>query len=192
MIDLSISEPLFAWVILPILIFLSRIGDVTIGTLRIMFVSKGHRFIAPLLGFFEVMIWLLALTKIIQNLSNPLTYIAYGLGFATGTYIGIMIEEKLAMGVCIIRIITRSRANELVKALREENYGVTFVDAQGNNGKVALFYSVIKRVDIPHYTGIIQEYNPKAFYSIEDVRFVSEGVFPSRRRVAARPLRKGK
>jgi len=192
MIDLSISEPLFAWVILPILIFLSRIGDVTIGTLRIMFVSKGHRLIAPLLGFFEVMIWLLALTKIIQNLSNPLTYIAYGLGFATGTYIGIMIEEKLAMGVCIIRIITRSKANELVKALREENYGVTFVDAQGNNGKVALFYSIIKRVDIPHYTSIIQEYNPKAFYSIEDVRFVNEGVFPNRRRVAARPLRKGK
>ncbi|MDY7029408.1 MAG: DUF5698 domain-containing protein, partial [Spirochaetota bacterium] len=73
-IEFSISEPVFAWVILPILIFLARIADVTIGTLRIMFVSKGNRFIAPLLGFFEVMVWLIALTKIIRNLNNPMTY----------------------------------------------------------------------------------------------------------------------
>jgi uncharacterized protein YebE (UPF0316 family) len=191
-IEFSISEPVFAWVILPILIFLARIADVTIGTLRIMFVSKGNRFIAPLLGFFEVMVWLIALTKIIKNLNNPMTYIAYGAGFAMGTYIGIKIEDRLAMGTCIIRIITRSKANELVKALREEGYGVTFLDAHGNAGKVALLYSVIKRCDIPHFTDIIQKYNPKAFYSVEDVRFVNEGVFPTRRRMGERPLRKGK
>lgn len=192
MTEFSISEPLFAWVVLPILIFLARIADVTIGTMRIMFVSKGHRLIAPLLGFFEVMVWLLALTKIIQNLSNPMTYIAYGAGFAMGTYIGIKVEDRLAMGTCIIRIITSSNANELVKALREEGYGVTFLDAHGNAGKVALLYSVIKRCDIHNFAEIIQMYNPKAFYSVEDVRFVNEGVFPSRRRMAARPLRKGK
>ncbi|HDQ14052.1 MAG TPA: DUF2179 domain-containing protein [Sediminispirochaeta sp.] len=187
-----LSDPFFSWVVLPMLIFLARILDVSIGTLRIMFVSKGQRMLAPILGFFEVLIWLLALTRIMQNLSNPMTYIAYSAGFATGTYIGILLEEKLAMGICIIRIITRDRANQLVKVLRAEGYGVTFLEAQGNLGKVAVLYSLIKRSDIAHFTEIIHEYNPKAFYSIEDVRFVSQGVFPARRRVIARPLRKGK
>jgi len=186
------SEPVFSWVILPVLIFLARIADVTIGTLRIMFVSKGHRIIAPLLGFFEVMLWLLALTKIIQNLSNPMTYIAYGAGFAMGTHIGIVLEEKLAMGACIIRIITRTKANLLVIALREQGYGVTFLDAQGNAGKVALLYSVVRRRDIPHFREIIQTYNPKAFFSIEDVRYVNEGGFLPGKRNISRPLRKGK
>jgi len=192
MMSYILSDPFFSWVVLPMLIFLARILDVSIGTLRIMFVSKGQRMLAPILGFFEVLIWLLALTRIMQNLSNPMTYIAYSAGFATGTYIGILLEEKLAMGICIIRIITRDRANQLVKVLRAEGYGVTFLEAQGNLGKVAVLYSLIKRSDIAHFTEIIHEYNPKAFYSIEDVRFVSQGVFPARRRVIARPLRKGK
>lgn len=187
-----LSGPIFSWVILPVLIFLARIMDVTIGTLRIMFVARGHRMIAPVFGFFEVLIWLLALTRIMQNLSNPMTYLAYGAGFAAGTYIGISLEERLAMGVCIIRIITRSRADRLLDELRIEGYGVTALDAYGNSGKVAIFYSIIKRSDIPHFTELINTYNPKAFYSIEDVRFVSQGVFPSRKRVIARPLRKGK
>lgn len=166
--------------------------DVTIGTLRIMFVARGHRFIAPVFGFFEVLIWLVALTRIMQNLSNPMTYFAYGAGFAAGTYIGITIEERLAMGSCIIRIITRMKADQLVSGLRSEGYGVTSLDAVGNGGKVAILYSIIKRSDIPHFTELIHAYNPKAFYSIEDVRFVNQGVFPSRKRVIARPLRKGK
>lgn len=174
------------------MIFLARIMDVSIGTLRIMFVARGHKLIAPLFGFFEVLIWLAALTKIMQNLSNPMTYFAYGMGFAAGTYIGITIEEKLAMGTCIIRIITRTKADQLVSALRSEGYGVTSLDAMGNGGKVAILYSIIKRADIPHFTELIQTYNPNAFYSIEDVRFVTQGSFPVRQRVLARPLRKGK
>jgi len=96
------------------------------------------------------------------------------------------------MGVCIIRIITRKGADELVNALRIKGYGVTVLDARGNSGPVAVFYSVIHRADIPCYVETINTYNSKAFYSIEDVRLVNSGVFPVHRRVVARPLRKGK
>lgn len=187
-----ISEPLFSWVILPLLIFVGRIADVSIGTMRIVFVSRGHKYIAPVLGFFEVLIWLLALTNIMQNLSNPLTYIAYGAGFAMGNFIGISLEERLAMGMCVVRIITRRDAHHLVEQLRLEGYGVTVMDADGNYGKVAVFYSVIKRSCLTHFVGIINKYNPKAFYTVEDVRFVNEGQYPGESRVWRRPLRKGK
>ncbi|MDX9801525.1 MAG: DUF2179 domain-containing protein [Spirochaetia bacterium] len=173
-----LGDPFFSWVILPLLIFFARIADVTIGTMRIVFISRGHKIIAPLLGFCEVVIWLVALTKIMENLSNPLTYFAYGAGFAMGTYIGISLEERLAMGKCIIRSITAKNANELVKKLRLEGYGVTVLEAEGNSGKVAVFYSIINRSCLPGYINIINTYNSKAFYTIEDVRFVNEGYFP--------------
>ena len=190
--DLLYQGPIFTWGVLPLLIFLARVADVSIGTMRIVLVSRGHRVIAPLLGFVEVIIWLLALTNIMQNLGNPATYIAYGAGFAAGNYLGIVLEDKLAMGVCVIRTITRRGANALVDVLRKEDFGVTVLDAQGNMGRVAVFYSVLKRSDLPRYVDIIHTYNPKAFYSIEDVRFVKSGIFPQRARLLSRPLRKGK
>ena len=92
-----LSSDLFSWVVLPIIIILSRMVDVTLGTVRIILVSRGSRFVAPILGFFEVLIWIVVISQIMQNLNNPLCYIAYALGFALGTYFGIMVEEKLAI-----------------------------------------------------------------------------------------------
>src|SRR4030042_5365997 len=87
---------LFRWVLLPALIFLARIADVTLQTLRILFVSRGNRILAPLLGFFEVLIWILVIGQIMQNLDHALCYIAYASGFAAGTWGGIVIDDKLA------------------------------------------------------------------------------------------------
>ena len=96
---------LYTYLLLPLLIFCARIIDVSIGTLRIIFVSKGKRNIAPLLGFFEVLVWILAISEIMQNLNNWVCYVAYAAGFAAGNYVGMIIEEKLAIGILIIRII---------------------------------------------------------------------------------------
>ena len=93
------DSSLFTYAILPVLIFLSRLIDVTIGTLRIIMVSKGQKSWAPILGFFEVLIWLIAISKIFQNLDNWLCYVTYAAGFATGNYIGLFLEEKLAVGI---------------------------------------------------------------------------------------------
>ena len=99
-----LSSGLFSWVVLPLIIVFARVIDVTLGTLRIIFVSRGDRTIAPILGFFETLIWVVVISQIMQNLNNPMTYIAYALGFALGNYIGISVEDKLAIGHLVVRI----------------------------------------------------------------------------------------
>lgn len=172
-----------------LLIFLARVSDVTLGTLRISFISKGEKFIAPAFAFFEMLIWLFAISQIVQNLDNPVYYIAYALGFASGVFVGLLVEEKLAFGTRLIRTITRMDATALIETLRERGFGVTSVSAEGNAGSVSVIYSVIRRADLDRYVGLIKSMNPNAFYSIEDIRSVREGVFPTRETPAARASR---
>jgi uncharacterized protein YebE (UPF0316 family) len=167
----------FTYVILPLLIFLARITDVSIGTIRIVMVAKGQKIIAPILGFFEVLIWLLAISKIMQNLDNWVCYVAYGAGFATGNYIGMIIEEKLAMGIVQLQIITRRDAQDLIEKLKTEGYGITHQEAHGAIEEVSIIYSIIKRTELAHVVDIIRIYNPNAFYSIADVKFVNKGLY---------------
>lgn len=184
------DSTLFAYFILPFLIFLARIMDVTIGTIRIVMVSKGQKLWAPMLGFFEVLIWLIAISRIFQNLDNWVNYVAYAGGFATGNYIGLILEEKLAMGIVKIQIITRKSAADLIVNLRKAGYGITHHEAKGSNENVSIIYSIIKRNEIQKVENIVKTTNPKAFYSIEDVKTVSHGVFPVK--AAVRRWRKGK
>ncbi len=172
---------LTVWLIIPLLIFLARIIDVSIGTVRVIFVAKGVRLLAPILGFFEVFIWLLAIGQILKNLTTWQNYIAYASGFAMGNYVGMMIESKLAIGSVLIRVITLREARELLDALREKNFRVTDIDAEGRDGPVKVLFSVVARNSIPRILEIVKEYNPRAFYSIEDIRYVREGISPPRK-----------
>ncbi len=180
----------FTYVLLPFLIFLARITDVTLGTMRIVMISKGHKSWAPLLGFVEIFVWLLAMTKIFENLDNWLCYVAYAGGFGTGNLIGLMIEEKLAVGIVKIQIITRTKADKLIENLKAAGYGITYHEARGSNDYVSIIYSIIKRNDISKVEEIVQVTNPKAFYSIEDVKSVSHLLHPIK--TGSRPWRKGK
>ena len=181
---------LFKWVILPILIFFARILDVTVGTVRILFVSRGHKLWAPVLGFFEVIIWLLAIGQIIQNMTNWICYIAYGCGFAMGNLIGITLEEKLAYGKLVVRIITGKDADALIQRLRRKGFGVTSMDAHGGQGKVRVIYLVIERSDLENVTDTVQRHHPKAFYTVEDTRMVQQGIFPGKKNILERSLDK--
>jgi uncharacterized protein YebE (UPF0316 family) len=169
---------LYSWVLLPILIFFARVGDVTLGTIRIIFVSKGIKYLAPLVGFVEILIWLLAIGQIMQNFDNAYYYLFYAGGFATGNFVGIIIEEKLSIGTIGIRVITRKDASALTIALRKARFGVTVVDAEGPKGPVKLIYSIIKRNTAEQFIKLVNKYIPLAFYSIEDIREVSE-ILPS-------------
>ncbi len=171
---------LFTYFILPLLIFIARICDVTIGTMRIVMVAKGQKFWAPVMGFFEVFIWIITMSKVMQNLDNFLCYIGYAGGFATGNLVGLLLEEKLAMGIVKIQIITAREANLLIEALKKAGYGITHQEAQGSTEKVSIIYSIIKRSELTKVEEIIRSYNPRAFYSIEDVKFVSQGIYPIR------------
>ncbi|OFX81895.1 MAG: hypothetical protein A2X12_11180 [Bacteroidetes bacterium GWE2_29_8] len=170
------NSDLFAWVILPLLIFFSRICDVSIGTIRVIFVAKGFKLLAPLLGFFEVIIWLIAVSQIMQHLDNIMSYIAYGGGFAAGNYIGIILEEKISIGNVVMRIIPKKNTDALIKTLREHGYGLTLVDAEGAMGtKFKMIFMVIQRQSVNDVIVTINSHNPNAFYSIEDVKAVSDG-----------------
>ncbi|MBS4014373.1 MAG: DUF2179 domain-containing protein [Bacteroidetes bacterium] len=167
----------WSWVVLPLLIFFARIIDQSVGTLRLIFVSKGYKKIAPILGFFEVIIWLIAIAQIMKHLDNPLCYIAYGGGFAMGNYIGILIEEKLSIGNVILRVIPKKDTSDLISHLRESGFGVTSVKAEGAKGEVDIVFTIIKRKDIAMAIEIINRFNPNAFYTIEEVKAVKEGYF---------------
>lgn len=171
------DSAIFSYLLMPLLIFLARICDVSIGTLRIIFVSKGKRNIAPILGFFEVLIWITAISKIMQNLDNYTNYIAYAAGFATGNFVGMIIEEKLAMGIQMIRVFAHERGPELVQTLNGNGYGVTVIEAHGARESVQLICTIVQRNELAAVLNLINTFNPKAFYTIEDIKSVNEGIF---------------
>ncbi|MGB7789074.1 DUF2179 domain-containing protein [Methanoregula sp.] len=180
MLESVISPTVFAYVIVPLLIFCARVCDMSLDTIRVIFMSKGIQYLPAFIGFFEVIIWLIAIGQVMNNLTNAVCYIAYGAGFATGTFVGMTLEERLSLGLTSVRIITKEDPAELMQFLRSNNYGVTSIDGEGGTGKVKMVFTIIKRQDLPHVIGIIKDFHPNAFYSIEEVKSVAEGVFPER------------
>lgn len=173
-----ISPELYAWVILPVLIFLARICDVSMETVRVIYISRGIRNLAPVIAFFEIVIWLLAMEVVLEDVSNIVYVLAYALGFSAGTYLGLVIEEKLSIGTVILRVVTTEEStDEIIAFLESEHFGVTRLDARGIRGDVKMIISLVNRADLPRITGHIENTNPRAFYSIEDVRYVNQGVF---------------
>ena len=163
----------FDVLVLPLLIFCLRICDMTLDTLRIIFMTKGLKRLAPIIGFFEILIWIIAITRIMQHLNSWVCYVAYAGGFATGNYVGMWVDEKLAIGHELIRVITRMEATELADALRTEGYGVTTVRATGMQGDVGIVYIVANRKSQKRAIQIIQQYNPNAFITIQNIQYVN-------------------
>lgn len=165
---------IFNFIILPLLIFCARIIDVSIGTVRLIFISKGMKRMATILGFFEVLIWIIAISKLINNMTHPVLYFAYALGFATGTYVGMKIEEKLSFGKIMVRIIVQKNVKKLIDALGKTDHPITFVNAEGRKGKVKMIFTIIERRDLPKIKDVIQRINPRAFYSVEDIKYARQ------------------
>ncbi|MDW7695479.1 DUF2179 domain-containing protein [Flammeovirgaceae bacterium SG7u.111] len=173
-VELGINSDVMHWVIVPLLIFIARICDVSINTLRVMFMLSGRKGISTILGFLEALIWLLAISQILQNIGSVITYIAYAGGFATGIYVGILIEDRLAIGTMIVRIITQKDASELIEALKEKGFGLTYLDALGKKGKVNIIFTITKRKNLDRLLGLIEQYNPNAMYTIEGLKHARE------------------
>lgn len=170
---------IFKWFILPLLIFLSRIFDVSFGTIRVILITKGYKYIAPILGFFEVLLWITVAAQLMSNINNFLYYVAYAGGFAFGTFVGINIESKLSIGTVIFRIMTQGDSSNLLDKFKEMKYGVTKIQGFGSRGPVDVIFTIVKRKKINDVVSIIKEFNPKAFYTIEDIKFVSHTGFMS-------------
>ncbi len=183
---MSWSFPEVSLLSLPCLVFLAEMLVVTLGTIRIIFIARQMKILAPILGFFEVTIWLFAISQIMQNLSNVSCFLAFAGGFTMGNFLGILIEEKLAMGNSLVRLITSKDTEGLVQDLKVAGYGVTCLDGQGAAGPVRVLFTVVRRKEVDRVTGLINDFDPKAFYSVAELQAVNEGVFPMLRQRAAR------
>ena len=157
-------------ILIPILIFFARVVDVSMGTLRIVFISRGIKLAAAVLGFFEILIWLLAISQIMKNLSSPWHYLAYASGFGLGNYVGITIEQRLCVGTLLLRVIIKEDPAELVSALIFRGFGVTSVDARGATGPVQMVFTVLRRKELDDAIDLIERHAPKSFYTVEDLR----------------------
>ncbi|HEX2395438.1 MAG TPA: DUF2179 domain-containing protein, partial [Bacteroidales bacterium] len=166
-----LNSPYFDYLILPLLIFILRICDVSLDTMRIIFMTRGYRKIAPIIGFFEILIWIVAITRIMQNLNNWVTYVAYAAGFATGNYVGMLLDEKLAIGHELIRVITKTEPTGLAETLRKAGFGVTLVKANGMQGEVGIHYIIVNRKNLKTAIRIIEQHSPTAFYTVENIHF---------------------
>ncbi len=173
--NMGISSDVYRYLILPLLIFIARVCDVTLSTIRIIFVMNGKRNIAPILGFFEAFIWLLAVGQIISQVDNIFAYLAYAGGFATGTYVGMYVEERLAVGMAVLRLITKDINEGMLEFLHENQFSYSLVDGTGKSGKVNVVFFVVKRENLERLVEGINEHHPNAFYTIENIRRVNEG-----------------
>ena len=174
--------------ILPFLVFLSETCVVTLSTIRTIFVARGKRALAALLGFFEVSIWLFAIGQVMQNLNSPDCFLAFATGFSLGNFLGVSLERKLALGTVAIHITTPKHAGELISDLRSAGYGVTCLNGEGANGPVQIIYTVVPRKEASKVAALIKGFDAQAFYSISDLHSAAAGILPlARRRTSAVP-----
>ena len=171
---LGLSESLFSFFILPLMIFFARIADVSINTIRIIYVLGGRKATATILGFFESFIWLMAIRQIFEHLDNWICYIAYPAGFASGIFVGMIIEERIAYGKVIVRIITRKEVYHLLAFLTSQQFRYTHVHAEGPDGHENLVFTVLEREDLDDLLLKLKDILPSAFYTVEKVNRAAE------------------
>jgi len=174
---------------IPLVIFAAEVCVVTVSTMRIIAIARGQTILAPVLGFFEITIWLFAIGQTMQNLNNIACFFAFALGFTLGNFLGMQIEKMLALGTMVVRVVTHRDATELIDCLRSASYGVTCVDGHGATGPVQIVMTVVKRKQLSAVVALIEAHHPQAFYAVDEVQSAAAGIFPVRakRRLAVLP-----
>ncbi|MCL2502289.1 MAG: DUF5698 domain-containing protein [Bacteroidales bacterium] len=174
----EILGPVLASPFLPLLIFLARVFDVTLGTLRIIFISKGKKNVAPFVAFFEVLIWIIVISELLSHANNLFSYVCYAGGYATGSYVGLYVEERIAMGIQLVQVYTKKNGEELVQRLNKSNFGATIIRGEGANGPVGIVQTIVNRKNMAEVESIINLFDPDVFYVLTDTKTVQRGIFP--------------
>jgi uncharacterized protein YebE (UPF0316 family) len=171
------------------LIFLAEVVVVTICTIRIIAVTRGKKGIAAVLGFFEVTTWLFAIKEVMRNLDDPGCALSFAGGFTLGNYLGVLIDQKMALGSVVVRAVTPRDPSELVEWLRAAGYGTTCLGGHGVNGPVQMVFTVIPRRELNNVVTLLNRFDANMFYSVDALLTATAGVFPlSRGRILTRPL----
>ncbi len=158
-----------------LLIFVLRVGNMSLDTLRVLFVMRGRKLFTWILGFIQAMLWVFILTSVLNSLDNPINIVAYAAGFATGNIVGMMIETRLAIGHIHLQIISPRRGTAIMEALRHDGYAVTEVPARGKDGMVTMLSCNIRRRQIKDIKKMIGAVDEDAFVTTSDVRSVQRG-----------------
>jgi uncharacterized protein YebE (UPF0316 family) len=166
-----------------LLIFVARLVDVSMATMRTLMVVQGRRWPAAIIGFFEITIYVLALGKVVNNLSNPFNLLSYSLGFATGNFVGITIENKIALGKLAVKIILKTEQNDdLIDGLRGEGFGVTVVSGEGREGTREILNIIIDRKRLQKLRDVLSEYDDTAFITVNSINPISGGYFSPKKK----------
>jgi uncharacterized protein YebE (UPF0316 family) len=160
-------------------IFLLRVCDMSLDTMRVLFIVRGKRPVVWFLGFFQSAIWIVAVTSVLGHLGNPLAWIGYAAGFATGNVVGMVIEDRLAVGHRHLRVISSHRGPQVTAAVRQAGYAVTELDGRGRDGPVIVINASVRRRDLNRLRGLIREADPEAFIAVEEVLPLHRGFFRS-------------
>ncbi|RCW49870.1 MULTISPECIES: DUF2179 domain-containing protein [unclassified Halanaerobium] len=160
-----------------LLIFMARVVDVSLGTMRVLMIFKSQRLYAALIGFVEVIVYIIALNRVVTTLDNPFNLIVYALGFAVGNFVGSLLEEKVAIGQVTVNVITSNTSCEMIEQMRGEGYGVTVVDGEGKKGKKKILFVTLERKNLRHFFEIIDDCEPESFVNILDSRSTRGGYF---------------
>jgi uncharacterized protein YebE (UPF0316 family) len=164
------------WLI-PFVIFVARIFDVSLGTLRMIMVIAGHRIISAILGFVEVIIWIVAAGNAVEHFNNPFAVLAFAGGFAAGTLVGMTIENRLAIGFRVVRVINPKPELDLAGAMRGDGFTATRLEGGGPDGPVEIVFLAVKRRAVPKLLERIGQVTPDAFMSVERAERVAGFVF---------------
>lgn len=158
-----------------IVIFLLRVTDVSLGTIRVVYILQGRRLLASAIGFIEVTIFIYAITQVVSKLHNPALMLAYSGGFALGTYLGLFLEERFAIGQSQLRVISQGQGDEIAQAMWEKDFGATVVPGHGRRGPVELVFSIVPRRNIAEAVKIASEVDTDSVVSISDSRYLFRG-----------------
>jgi uncharacterized protein YebE (UPF0316 family) len=158
-----------------LMVFGFRVTDMTLDTFRVLLIVQGRKYLAGLLGATEVFIFLIALTRVIGHLDNPLNFVAYCMGFGVGNVVGLTIEEKTSMGRAWLQIIARQGIDKILEELRKAGFGVTRVMGEGQSGPISILYTVAYRKDVPQIFDLLNQIDPHAFVTVLDTRKVLGG-----------------
>lgn len=163
--------------LLCVLIFVLRVLDVTLGTVRTVSIVKGHITLSVVLGFFEVMIWIVAVSQVIVRLRESwMLPLAYAGGFAVGNAVGILVERRLALGTSVVRMLSAERGDAIADALRAAGHSVATFDGEGPDGPVTLVYAVAPRRQIQRMVRTAQTIDADLLYVSEPAHESNTGV----------------
>lgn len=163
------------------LIFFARVADMSLATVRTLFLVRGRSWEAGGFGFVEALLYIVALNLVFRNLNSVWSFFFYAAGFACGNILGAFFEEKLALGFLTVQIIPRDYPTRIVDILREAGFGVTVWDADGVEGKHQVVLVVIRRRDRERLFSLINESGEYPFISVSEARAKHGGVFGRRK-----------